>query len=349
MTTVALERLDLLCELERWAEAAALSGRLLSTEPDDDTVWCVLARCRLGLGQPEAALDAAWRATALAPESEWPYRLASFASSQLGRHDDAVHAAREAVRLEPGLWQTHARLAGAAGQHPRGAQEAVRAADQALALAPDEPQAQLIYGSVAAGQGRHQQAERAFRSVLELDPQNAGAHHLLASVHLRRLTGGPAALADAATGFATALSTDPTAEISRQSLEQTLRLFLGRTAYFLFIASYLGLLFADRSTPAARAVPVLLVMLPILFVAGFVNRLSPALRRFLQRLLARPRLTVAAGLEVCCVVLVTAGAFASQPVHAGLAIAAPVTALVARLIVYLAGPRSGRCVGGSPS
>ncbi len=339
LTDVTAERLDLLCELESWAEAAELAGRLLATEPDNDIAWCVLARCRLGLGRPEPALEAAEQAVALAPQAEWPHRLVSFASSQLGRHDQAVLSAREAVRLEPDRWQTHARLAGAAGQHPRGRREATEAAGRALALAPDEPQVQLIHGSIAAGQGRRREAERAFRSVLELDPQNSTAHHLLASAQLSRVR-GPSLLASAATGFATALSTDPTAETSRQSLELTVRVFLARTAYFLFVTGYLGLLFADRVTPPARLVPILLILLPVLFVAGFVRGLDAALRAFLRGALRRRSTAVGVGLEVAVVVLVWAAAVSPQPGRAVLAVLAPATALLARLTLYLSHRRS---------
>jgi tetratricopeptide (TPR) repeat protein len=334
MTQATLERLDRLCDLERWPEASALLSQLLSTDPENDTAWCLLARCRLGLGQPEPALEAANRAAALAPEMEWPHRLASFAASSLGRHDQAVHSAREAVRLEPELWQTHARLAGAAGQHPQGKPEAVRAAARALELAPDEAQVQLIYGSIAAGQGRRDVAERAYRTALEIDPQSSSAHHLLATLQLHGRT-GPTALAGAATGFATALTSDPRAQISRQSLELTLRVFLGRTAYFLFITGYLGQLFSDRATFSARSAPVLLLALPVLFVLRFLHQLSPQLRAFLGHRLRRRPTALAVGLEVGSGVLVLIGAGAPEPWRPALTVLAAVSALIARLVLYL--------------
>jgi tetratricopeptide (TPR) repeat protein len=328
-----LHRVEMLCDLERWAEARGLLGPLLAADPENHTAWCLLARCHLGLDQSEQALIAAHRAASLAPDEEWPHRLSSFATSKLGRHDEAVKAAREAVRLEPSFWQTHARLAGAAGQHALGKDEAVRAAEWALALAPNEPQVQLIYGSIAASQGRREVAERAYRKALELDPQSSGAHHLLAALQLRRRT-GLIGLARAATGFATALSTDPTAQVSRHSLELTLRVFLGRAAYFLFVTAYLGQFFAGRSALPARAIPVLLLALPVLFIVAFLRRLSPQLRTFLRQLLRRRATSVAAALELGSVVLVLAGVTAPQPVRPALAIAAAVLALIARLVLY---------------
>jgi tetratricopeptide (TPR) repeat protein len=331
---VGLDRVEVLCDLERWMEAGELAGRVLGADPENHTAWCLLARCHLGLDQPEKALAAAHRAASLAPDEEWPHRLASFATSRLGRHDEAVKAAREAVRLEPGFWQTHARLAGAAGQHAHGKAEAAQAADRALTLAPNEPQVQLIYGSIAASQGRREVAERAYRRALELDPQSSGAHHLLASLQLRRRT-GLSGLAKAATGFATALSTDPSAQVSRHSLELTLRVFLGRAAYFLFVTAYLGQLFVGRSGLSARAIPVLLLALPVLFIIGFLRRLNPALRTFLRQLLRRGATSVAVALELLSVVLVLVGVPSPQASRPTLAIAAAVLALTARLVLYL--------------
>jgi tetratricopeptide (TPR) repeat protein len=252
-----------------------------------------------------------------------------------------------AIRLEPDAWQTHARLAAAlarrdAGQ-PRqslgrkpiaGHTEAADAAERALALAPDEAQVQLIYGSVAANQGRRTEAERAYRAALVLDPQSSGAHHLLAALRLRRRT-GPAGLARAARGFATALTADPKAQVSRRSLELTLRVFAGRAAYCLFVVAYVSQLFAGRSAPWARAIPVLLLSLPVLFVLRFLHRLTPQLRSFLQQLLRRGSTAVAAGLEVLSVVLILSGVPAPQPARPMLAITAAVIALLARLTFYL--------------
>jgi tetratricopeptide (TPR) repeat protein len=344
-------RVELLCDLERWADALPLVSRLLATDPDNEVSWCLLAQCHLGLDRYEPALSAAERAAALAPDSEWPCRLISFAATHLGRHEQAVSAAKAAVRLEPQAWQTHARLAAAlarrdAGQQHRGLRrrprrasgtarnEAAEAAQRALELAPDEAQVQLIYGSVAANQGRRTEAERAYRAALVLDPQSSGAHHLLAALRLNRQS-GPAGLARVATGFATALSADPKAQVSRRSLELTLRVFVGRAAYGLFLVAYVSQLFAGQSAPWARTIPVLLLCLPTMFVLRFLHRLSPQLRSFLHQLLRRGSTAVAAGLEVLALALVLAGVPAPQPVRPMLAITAAVIALLARLTFYL--------------
>jgi len=326
---------QVLLDLDRFTDALPLAGQLVATDPENDQTWCLLARCQLGLGRPELALEAARRAAAIAPEHEWPHRLMSVAATTLGRHDEAVHAAREAVRLEPGLWQTHARLAHAADRHPHpGAKaEAARAAAEALLLAPEQPQVHLIHGAVAAGQGRRAVAEASYRTALSLDPQNSSAHHLLAALHLRRRT-GPSGLAGVASGFATALSADPSAHASRHSLELTLRIFLGRATYFLFVAAYLSLLFSGRSALDARAIPLFLLIPPALFVVAFVRRLKPPLRSFLRQLLRRRATAAATGLQLLAVLLVLAGVFSPQPARPFLAATAAAVALIARLVLH---------------
>ena len=119
-TSISPERVEMLCDLERWSDALPLANRLLATEPENEVVWCLLTQCQLGLGHYEAALSTAQRAAALAPENEWPHRLISFAATYLGRHDVAVRAARTAVRLDPEAWQTHTRLAAAAVRREAG-------------------------------------------------------------------------------------------------------------------------------------------------------------------------------------------------------------------------------------
>jgi hypothetical protein len=96
-----------------------------------------------------------------------------------------------------------------------------------------------------------------------------------------------------------------------------------------------SLLFAGQSALWARAIPVLLLGLPTLFVLRFLHRLSPQLRSFLQHLLSRGSTAVAAGLEVLAVVLILSGVLAPQPVRPMLAITAALIALLARLTFYL--------------
>jgi tetratricopeptide (TPR) repeat protein len=97
-------------------------------------------------------------------------------------------------------------------------QAASRAYEAATVRWPGEPMPWLGLGNVAAGQGDWAQAERAFRTALELDRSSAAALNNRAE-SLRQLGCTEAALAALGTGWATIAQDDPL----RPVLEQTRR------------------------------------------------------------------------------------------------------------------------------
>jgi hypothetical protein len=103
-------------------------------------------------------------------------------------------------------------------------------------------------------------------------------------------------------------------------------------------------LFAVRSTPSSRVIPLLLLALPVLFVVSFLGRLPPALRSFLRHGLNHGPRAVAVGLVALGVGLVGAGVFAPQALRPGLAGVAAMIVLIARLVLYLDGRLPARAV-----
>src|SRR4051794_34895039 len=71
-------------------KAAATLEPVLAADPKSADGWLLLARIRLTLDQPAAALDAANRAVELLPEDPRPVATASRALTMLGRHDEAM-------------------------------------------------------------------------------------------------------------------------------------------------------------------------------------------------------------------------------------------------------------------
>jgi tetratricopeptide (TPR) repeat protein len=338
---VELERATALCELNRFADAITALSRILASDPNNAHAWCLMAQAQLGEGDSNNALEAAKEAVSNAPRQEWPYRLASVALGGLGRHGEATQAAREAVALDPNAWQTHAQLAHAASHAGAGAgelREAELAASRTVALAPHQAGAHIAAGAVAAALGRRSDAAGAFRRALEIDPQNSAAHHELARLHLRknRLRAAEAGrLADAASGFATAVRTDPRSAPSRRNLDGVLRVFLARTAYFIFLDAFLVARSSAHSTQSlGRLLPIALLLLPVAFALRFILRLSPTLRPYLLRLVLAPGIRLAAGAEALAVAAMLAGGFVAQPSRPGVAGAAGVAALAGRVILY---------------
>src|SRR5882724_12347855 len=79
----------------RGRKAVALLRPVAVAHPRSQEVWCRLAAAHLDRGDPGAALGAVKRALPLGGDPAWTHRLASRALSGLGRHSEAVSAARE--------------------------------------------------------------------------------------------------------------------------------------------------------------------------------------------------------------------------------------------------------------
>jgi tetratricopeptide (TPR) repeat protein len=100
---------------------------------------------------------------ALNPGSEIVQRLYAGYASSLGRHDDAIAAARKAVTLDPISPAAHLSLSAVQFAARRYA-EAEAAARRALALQPNRPSGPAALGWSLMMQGRHEEALAAFES-----------------------------------------------------------------------------------------------------------------------------------------------------------------------------------------
>jgi tetratricopeptide (TPR) repeat protein len=304
----ALQRATALCDLKRYADAAAVLGGVVASEPDNSRAWCLMARARLGDRRYDAAIEAASRAAAIDPEYEWPHRLLSIAARSQGDGRRAVTHAEEAARLAPHEWRTHLELA-----HARIAADdaggASLAASSALELAPDQPASHLAAAAAASAAGRRSDARDSVRRALELDPDNSAAHDMLARLHVSRrglANANPGRLSFAAASFAAAVRADPRSERSRRALDAVLRLFLRLVAYFVFLDAWLGYGLRSASPGIARVLPAALVVVPVGFAAYFVVRLPRELRPHLLRHAFSAGHAVATVLDVVAVALLIA-------------------------------------------
>jgi tetratricopeptide (TPR) repeat protein len=345
---VEFGRAAALLGLRRADEALAAARRGLEVAPEDPRGLNLLARAQLALGDPGAALHSANRVLAVAPDDPDGHFTASRALSQLGRYTDSVRAAQRAAALAPLSWSAMARVAEAHAANPwtRDWTEAREAAARCVALAPDRARTHVVVGMVEAAAKDRAAAEAAFNRALALDPEDTLAHHELARLRLqgsdRTLLSDPGRLAEAASGFATALRTDPRATVSRRNLDLLVRIFLVRASYLLFLAALLGLLLAGGAGAVAfRVIPLVVLVVPALFVGRFLARLPASLRPYLRRSLVVPRSrAVAAGADGLAVAAVVAGAAAPEHLRPLLAVAASALAMTARVILRTEPARS---------
>jgi Flp pilus assembly protein TadD len=220
-------RAEMLCQLDRAADALPLLQRALAGDPEHAELWRHLAYVQAQLNRPDEALLASSRALEIEPEEEWAHRLASLALDRLGRHADAVDAARQATRLDPDNWRAHVRLALALLGSGTAHRQAWQAATHAAELAPHEPEVHNTVGAMALAVDDFGQAEAAFRHVLQLDPDNAKAIHNLALVDRAR-----GRLGQAAARFGDAVASDPRMHDSALAVDDSLLELLRRMLWF---------------------------------------------------------------------------------------------------------------------
>ena len=179
-TGIGVARAAALFERLEPAQAAEQLADVLAADPESVEGWVLLARVRLVLDDVTGALDAAARATALAPEDPRPLAAASRALTLLGRHEEAITMAYRAVIAEPtnALWQD--RVAWSLLAADRQIADAEQAARTAIGLDPYEPHYYFTHGVTLDALGHVDQARQALLISLRLEPENPVAQHRLA-------------------------------------------------------------------------------------------------------------------------------------------------------------------------
>lgn len=181
----ALRQAGALIDVRRYQDAIGLLNQVIASEPASGRPRCLLAQCRLGLGDHAGALDAATGAASVDPENAWAHRLRSIALLKLKRTKESLAAAAEAVRLSPQEASNYLVLTDAA-LAARHWQAAGVAAGRAVELAPNSANGHNALGLVALRRVRYGQAEGHFRTALGLDPQNARAMNNLGVALVRQ-------------------------------------------------------------------------------------------------------------------------------------------------------------------
>jgi Flp pilus assembly protein TadD len=342
---------SVLCELERFEEAAEMLRRLVEQDDSDPQAWSLLAYAELRAGAAERAADAAREAARRSPGAMLPCILACLALLRLGRPGEAVACARAAAEIDPTDWRALALLARALAALRESPDEARALVARAEVLEPREPEVRITAGLVSSAFGHPQEARAAFRAVLQLDPGNAVAQHELARLRLGKRVTDPAVLAEAAAGFARAIAADPElASKSQHSLDLLLRAFLSKASYLLFINAYVvGRLTEGSNTAIARLLPVVLLAVPGWYMLRFARHATPTVKRRTIAVLSGDRaVAVAAGFEAGAVLCILAASLLSSTLRTTFAGCAFVSALAARVVLYRQVERASATVRGAP-
>jgi tetratricopeptide (TPR) repeat protein len=202
-------------ELNRFQEAAVHAARAIGEAPEMLDGYGLLGQAEIGLAKPENALATAERGLGISANSEWLHRIRSIALRQLEKHEPAVVAAREAVRLAPEVPQCHYVLAQALAARGR-RKEAVAEAERALALDPTSAMYLTLLGDLHLKK-KPKSAETYYRRSLAIEPQAAPTLNNLGVSLLRQRR-----RVEAAEAFKAAVVVDPTLRVARKNAHSTL-------------------------------------------------------------------------------------------------------------------------------
>lgn len=156
-----VQRAKLLAELGRYDEAAAEVSYAVALEPANAGALTLLSRLHLAAGRPAEALTAADAAIAAAPGIVAPLLARGMALADLERYAEAARTADEILAVGPDDAYAQ-RNAAAILAGSRNGQTALNAAWRGVQLAPEEPEAHLVLGLVAANMQMFDLAEQAY-------------------------------------------------------------------------------------------------------------------------------------------------------------------------------------------
>ncbi len=158
----------------RLQEAAAALAPLQGTHPNDPRVYMLEGMRANAAQQPKRAMDALQRALALAPDWSLPHMELALCLSRLGNHDAAVREANKAVALAPNettVLETAVSVALAAGNRDI----AERHLQSAHSQWPNNMEIRRILAICMTNNGHQQDAIPHWQALLEKDPHDAVA------------------------------------------------------------------------------------------------------------------------------------------------------------------------------
>lgn len=163
--------------VDNQAKAVSICKSLLKNNREDHEAWHLLAMILAGQGDLASAeqhITAALRIT-----EHWTYwRDYARLLNSMQRVDDALAGYKRALKVAPfnaELFLEYAQALYATGNQPMVA----RVIEKITEVAPNHPHFQNFRGVVLLDEGRHSEAEVAFRQAIRLDPEYVEAHYNL--------------------------------------------------------------------------------------------------------------------------------------------------------------------------
>jgi tetratricopeptide (TPR) repeat protein len=181
----------------RYADAETYFRQSVELNPKDAAAYCNLGMALIEQNKFEAAIDALNKSIKLNSKGADAYNNLGVALHGLGRDQEAKAAYEQALRIDPNTKNARSNLERNEASLKRGN------ANAAFRQAYD-----------AAAKGQHAEAERLYRKVIELNPQDAAAHN-----NLGLTLQSQGRLPEAKAEFEQALKINPNDKSARSSLD----------------------------------------------------------------------------------------------------------------------------------
>ncbi|HEY3024795.1 MAG TPA: tetratricopeptide repeat protein [Pyrinomonadaceae bacterium] len=167
-----------------WAKALPLFERAVDTDPDYAEAWYQSSYCNGMLGRHNEALRASRQVIRLRPDWPEPYVNMGHAYSRLAQYQDAINAYKQALRLDPYNADVHYAMGVTYGKWNKPDDE-ILSYRKAINLSPDHAGAYERLGLAYFRLGRFKEAAGAFNQLRMLKPGEAKASNYLGETYLK--------------------------------------------------------------------------------------------------------------------------------------------------------------------
>jgi len=167
-----------------WARALPLFEKAVDTDPDYAEAWYQTSYCNGMLGRHNDALRASRQVIRLKPDWPEPYVNMGHAYSRLGQFQDAINSYKQALRLDPYNADVQFAMGITYGKWSKPDDEII-AYRKAINLSPDHAGAYERLGLAYFKQGKFKEAAAAFDQLRMLKPGEPKASNYLGEAYLK--------------------------------------------------------------------------------------------------------------------------------------------------------------------
>jgi len=163
---------------ENWSAALTYFQKATEKNPDYAGAWFNLGVTYAELGRHQDAIEAYKQAIRIKPDlanEHYTHKNLGAAYSELGRWQDAIEAYKQVIRIKPDDAAAHYDLGvtyAELGRH----QDAIEAYKQAIRIKPDFAEAHNNLGAAYGSLEHHQEAIEAYKQAIRIKPDHATAH-----------------------------------------------------------------------------------------------------------------------------------------------------------------------------